>query len=737
MRVFSRNISLVVNYFPREPTVRLDLAPSLNWLSRRSVLAAINAGQLTIEPMPSANLLQESALAQLSNPGANICCALCGMPISSDGGSGAYNSRPPSHPLSRTSSSINSLSRSANLLFKKPLSYSATNSANSSPPASPHRSSHGSPPPQQQIYIFRLASTGPSTASLGVAMLPTSIAASYSAPSTSMSSQSPHYSSQTLTQQQTRNSQSTIYPLCTSGWCLTRLRLTCSLWAFVRTGVIEKVWGEEVPVLPASVPTKSAISGSGSVGLGKPPIPPRRRGLWGMASAFGERAASWGSETDKDKGRPNFTPSTPDKEVERKLPPPPPAHPASPSASSRPVLSSPPPLPKRAEGRGRTRSATISRSTTGSPTPKAAVPVVEDDPTPVVNGHLSTDDAGHPSAERSEKVNESTPAGPSSSTTDESTAEATTQPLLDKEPSNCNHKATDSNLTFPLPSPTTDRRTSQDSFASAASEITPSEATPPPDPAHDTAQDVVVPPPSSPKIQSSNLPPTPTQANTSTENASPSTPALHNDVTKDVPSQTAPLLPPPLPRRAAARARVSSVIPPAPPVDPAIESTAETADTKNTFNTLTDPIEKAAAEEAPVNHPINTHESNELSTEITVASPESIHPVSCNLSEQENEVIEDTKTSKIYGKDAGTERGSTPSPTHEKHSEAPSSPMSTILGNHTNGTAGDSTVAVPSQTDEGADSEVYVGDTTWEERTWKELVKLKEDMFWARVGGLR
>jgi len=107
------------------------------------------------------------------------------------------------------------------------------------------------------------------------------------------------------------------------------------------------------------------------------------------------------------------------------------------------------------------------------------------------------------------------------------------------------------------------------------------------------------------------------------------------------------------------------------------------------------------------------------------------------LSEQENEVIEDTKTSKIYGKDAGTERGSTPSPTHEKHSEAPSSPTSTLLGIHTNGTADDSTVTVPSQTDEGAGSEVYVGDTTWEERTWKELVKLKEDMFWARIGGLR
>lgn len=30
-----------------------------------------------------------------------------------------------------------------------------------------------------------------------------------------------------------------------------------------------------------------------------------------------------------------------------------------------------------------------------------------------------------------------------------------------------------------------------------------------------------------------------------------------------------------------------------------------------------------------------------------------------------------------------------------------------------------------------------VGDSSWEERTWKELVRLREDMFWARIGGLR
>lgn len=31
----------------------------------------------------------------------------------------------------------------------------------------------------------------------------------------------------------------------------------------------------------------------------------------------------------------------------------------------------------------------------------------------------------------------------------------------------------------------------------------------------------------------------------------------------------------------------------------------------------------------------------------------------------------------------------------------------------------------------------YVGDSTWEERTWKEVNRLREDMFWARIGGVR
>lgn len=46
-------------------------------------------------------------------------------------------------------------------------------------------------------------------------------------------------------------------------------------------------------------------------------------------------------------------------------------------------------------------------------------------------------------------------------------------------------------------------------------------------------------------------------------------------------------------------------------------------------------------------------------------------------------------------------------------------------------------VAGSEEEKEEEDSGVYVGESTWEERTWKELVRLREEMFWARIGGRR
>lgn len=70
-------------YMCRDFTVRLDLAPSLNWLSRPSVISTIHSGELSIEPMPTIALLQE--LNPSSIPGqphnAHVNCALYGVTI--------------------------------------------------------------------------------------------------------------------------------------------------------------------------------------------------------------------------------------------------------------------------------------------------------------------------------------------------------------------------------------------------------------------------------------------------------------------------------------------------------------------------------------------------------------------------------------------------------------------------------------------------------------------------------
>ena len=37
----------------------------------------------------------------------------------------------------------------------------------------------------------------------------------------------------------------------------------------------------------------------------------------------------------------------------------------------------------------------------------------------------------------------------------------------------------------------------------------------------------------------------------------------------------------------------------------------------------------------------------------------------------------------------------------------------------------------------GTEGEGFASDVTWEEHTWKVLARLKEDMVWARSGGIR
>ncbi|KAI1328157.1 hypothetical protein F5Y16DRAFT_369567 [Xylariaceae sp. FL0255] len=55
-----------------EPTLRLDIAPGLSWLARRSVLSAMTEGSLVVEPIPT-----NGPFASISKP-QNYPCSLCG-----------------------------------------------------------------------------------------------------------------------------------------------------------------------------------------------------------------------------------------------------------------------------------------------------------------------------------------------------------------------------------------------------------------------------------------------------------------------------------------------------------------------------------------------------------------------------------------------------------------------------------------------------------------------------------
>ncbi|KAK0458802.1 uncharacterized protein EV420DRAFT_333332 [Desarmillaria tabescens] len=593
-----------------EPTVRLDLAPSLNWLSRRSVLAAIHNGQLTIEPISSTYLLQDTFSNAPSIPGLsgnNAVCALCGEPV-------FPNSE------SRPSGSGGSWSSS---LFKKPLSYTlnGSNGSNSVPP-SPINTK------PTQVYVFRVSSPPSSSSALPNLSIPTTPFASTSSQSQTNNSGA-HL---TTNHHSSGSSQSTAaYPLCTGGWCLTRLRQTCTLWAFVRTGIVERIWEEEVPSLPP--PPIPAASNSD-----KPPVPPRRRGLWGMASALGERAASWSGD-DKEKKKLQV-----EKEKEKKL------------------------------------DLTWERDQANAIAQNENLRNKKFEPPPL-----------HPSLSAA-------PKSPSAV------------------------------VPAPVPPPLPRRN----------------DRRPVPQPPPTTAAQEAEPPTSGIRPQTPTRVPLP--------DSRPATPV-------------SPAAPPPLPRRAAARG--PRPMPGSRPGTPKPEGVAkekaeedekekekkapDSVREKDDSNTKEDEEEKteagkesentekeverpAAEERHPTPEAPTTEPSETPGTEPGVAEVEEKHPAP--------EGVEETKQSSSEGNESDAPSSPTPShvngkvdfgdrnvtSTSDDENEKFESPVESVPES-------DNEKEVSDNEDEN--KEVYIGDTTWEERTWKELVRIKEDMFWARVGGLR
>ncbi|KAJ8469135.1 hypothetical protein ONZ51_g9190 [Trametes cubensis] len=306
-----------------DPTVRLDLAPSLNWLSRRSVLAAIHSGQLTVEPMHFANLLEELAPPNIPSHSHHTQIVTPTTPNPARSGSQSAS----------WSTSLFKNVRAGDLGLPTPFAGNNRHSAQLSP---------ASAEPPSQVYIFRLEATSSG--------LP-----------------------------------STIYPLCTTGWCLARLRTTCSLWAFVRTSIVEKIW-DEPPFTdrPNGTVKVTAVNGldkkhDGPNGVVAPapaqdskPILPPRRSKMGLGSLWGsmQRSLSGTREVEarakepekKEDTKPKLPPRDPSRKT---LPPAPPVHPSisahAHTKSVGTVHPVPPPLPKRNRERdvkGASRSAT-------------------------------------------------------------------------------------------------------------------------------------------------------------------------------------------------------------------------------------------------------------------------------------------------------------------------------------------------------------------------------------------
>ena len=246
-----------------DPTLRLDTAPDLSWLSRRSVSSAIVGGELIIEPISASSLLATTT----SSPG-DIGCSLCGKAVFPQlvpqSPAASHFGPPPVHPTQRNAPPsrfslkpfFNTSSTSTSSTVTSPGPSSAPTSSSSplpSPISSPNpaggsRSTSSGLP---SVYIFRIAK-----------------------------------SSTTASTDKSQESQSKPYPLCKSGWCLERLRATCELWHFVRTGIIQIIWtGDDGYLLQAEIAQPVAGEKGEVVDLTeeKPPLPPRKRSGWGLS----------------------------------------------------------------------------------------------------------------------------------------------------------------------------------------------------------------------------------------------------------------------------------------------------------------------------------------------------------------------------------------------------------------------------------------------------------------------
>ena len=249
--------------------------------------------------------------------------------------------------------------------------------------------------------------------------------------------------------------------------------------------------------------------------------------------------------------------------------------------------------------------------------------------------------------------------------------------------------------------------------------------------------------------------PTPTTATTSA--------GVDEKAQSQSPPRTDSPAPPPLPRRAAARARPSSML------VPQVEGEQPKQDSVDVpaaseANTVTE--EHVSVEKKP----------EEESKEVAVPAPESSSPSDASAPAEPATVTDAASPITLVAEPellpASNEPTAAPTPEPaavaapiealQERLETASAPPEdkekgkvVLVNGHTKsvpepmqdvpppayaaGTVnGDKTekdrASVADETDNA--NGLYVGDATWEERTYKELVRLREEMFWARIGAV-
>ncbi|KZV96988.1 hypothetical protein EXIGLDRAFT_670637 [Exidia glandulosa HHB12029] len=703
-----------------DPTLRLDLAPALNWLSRRAVTAAVHAGALNVEPITTGAYLRETSTMNAPAALSSITCAMCGKQV---------------HPNSATHPKLShkpSNSGSWNMFNLVPSQPSTPPSASSSaaptlPPRPSSRNSH--PIYQSQIFVFRVTAA--------------------STPGTS-------------------GQKSTTYALCGTGWCLPRLRATCALWHFIRTGVVERIWEEEMPVqaLPApNTPSRPARTNSGSIsnfagaiagsivngvntvsgvrkGTEAPPVPPRRQSGGRVGSLLG----MLGTGNNKAPPPPSKTSNTP----------------LTPTREKPSLMSRSPPSGTRSPTNGtvasRRRASNASNGSIKSPVRSPATPPVTTHRRPVSATKEKTDqniehhiDEHGPPAEVLFELDAGAD-GPKSPGVPSPTKEA------------------------PILAPALPPR-----VRPVSASVVPLPMSPPTTPEPVLPQTAPAPAPAAQPVAA--VPPSLVNGRASPAVNGRASPALNgNGSGRNSPA------PPPVPKRAAGRKRAATIMreaaqtpppaaekkveaaiaeeaeesAPAAPAEPAPEGAAEA--TVSTVDTVTLPASDAgAAAPAPaVSEP--SPKPEEASSSSPTAEPQVIvaePTVDAEQSAPANVPVHLTPSpAPIIETSAAPE----PEPDSARLSPVPPPPTQTLSVDNlvapTPTSPGpesplfpaaspvyetepevvvveekkDDVPAPASELDGGAQ---YVGETTWEERTWKEIVVLREAMFWARIGCVR